>query len=106
MRAAKRNPTPAVTLRLVPSPRHPEVQYRRHRRPLAERIAEAGNSLATLEDAADWRELSLMVFGDGRLEPVPTTRRDDKPKRDSDSQREFAGQIQAVRLTEERRGKR
>jgi len=92
-------------LRLIRPP--PEVQYRRHRRPLAERMAEAGESLATLEDAADWRELSLMVFGDGRLEPMPAGHRDIKPDNVIPiRQRSTSAEISQVRVEEERRGKR
>jgi len=70
-------------------------------------MAEAGNSLATLEDAADWRELSLMVFGDGRLEPMPIVHRDVKPDNVIPiRQRSSSAEIAAVRILEERRGKR
>jgi hypothetical protein len=92
-----------ATLRLVPSPRQPEIIHRRHRRPLADRIAQAGEDLAVLEDDADWAELSDMLFGDDRIaEPLE---RDGNvihlPRRRSTS-----FEILQVRQEEERRGKR
>lgn len=97
----KRNP---AVLKLVT--RQPEVIHRRHRRPLVERIAKAGNSLATLEDAADWAELSEMLFGEGDRRLVP----EETPERGGNvipiRQRSTSAEISAVRIQEERRGRR
>jgi hypothetical protein len=87
-----------TTLRLVP--RSPEVVYRR--KPLAERMRE--EEMATLEDAADWAELSRMVFGDDRI--AETKREGNVIQLPLPRRRSSSFEIQAVRLSEERRGKR
>jgi len=90
-------------LRLVPSPRQPEVLHRRPKRPLAERMAADG--VATLEGEEDWREFSQMLYDDpDRLGEKPKAERAGNviPIR----QRSSSAEIHAVRLSEERRGKR
>jgi hypothetical protein len=88
-------------LRLVT--RRPEVQYRRPKRPLAERMAAEG--LATLEGEEDWREFSRMLYDDpDRLGEKPKVERVGNviPIR----QRSTSFEIEMVRQQEERRGKR
>jgi len=93
-----------LTLRLLPPvPRPAEVRYIR-RKP-AKPVPEFG-SFAALKTPADWRRFSQQIFGDDRLMP-------DEPKRVGNviplplpGRRSTSDEIQAVRLSEERRGKR
>jgi hypothetical protein len=66
---SKNIPVPTPYLRLVPVPSTFEVIHRR--KPLTQRIREAGGSLAVIRDDADWRELSEIVFGKGDRRLVP-----------------------------------
>lgn len=88
-------------LRLIRS--NPEVTYRR---PLATRIREAGNSLAVMSDAADWVELSEMLFGEGDRRLVPEEQAERVGNVIPLRRRSSSAEIAAVRIQEERRGKR
>ena len=106
-RSKATTPQVPTTLRLVP--RLAEVSYIRHRKPLTTRIREAGNSLATLEDAADWRELSRLIFNDDRLAPDEKTelvRHGNVIELPLPGRRSTSFEIEEVRKSEERRGKR
>ena len=101
-----------MTLRLVP--RRIEVIVLK-RKPLAERLREGGPDEVTLRSGEDWRQFGQLVFGDDRLAgPVPDPEKRGGvcppgsnviqlrlPKRRSSS-----AEIHAVRVLEERRGKR
>jgi hypothetical protein len=90
-----------VNLRLVPKPFEVIVLRRKS---LRERMGEDGG--ATLKSGRDWREFSEMVFGDARLCPVVMPVSSNVVPIHGGKRRSSSREIQAVRISEERRGRR